>query len=238
MTWEVRDLGLWPMAYDVAVSPGHPDTLFALTGVNVLRSTDGFHSWWGLPVREHNDQIPVAVAFDPLYPSHVYVALAPEFVVFRSTDLCNTWHKLSPMGPIPAAHITCMTIALIDTVPMGRPPRRGLFLGTAGDGVWMYELDKLVVNAENVPLPADESLQLYPNPVSDNISLLLSLSKSRRITVEILDMLGRAAHRATFGSLNPGTHELGLNLTHLATGIYVVRLPGNEHIAPLLLKKL
>ncbi len=239
LTWKAHSLGgIAPMAHAIAVAPGHPDTLFFLSGVNVWRSTEGMASYTALPVRESTNLIPVAVAFDPLYTTHVYVAVAPEFIVYRTTDLGVNWHRLSPLGRVPTTSITCMTIALMDTVPMGRPPRRGLFLGTAGDGVWMYELDKLIVHAEDVPRPTGESLQLYPNPVSDNISLLLSLSKSRRITVEILDMLGRAAHRATFGSLNPGTHELGLNLTQLATGIYVVRLPGNEHIAPLLLKKL
>ena len=232
VSWTVRTLGL-PIpgiATSVAVCPGHPDTIFVILGSSVLRSTTGMNSWMGLPVAV--GEVPIGSIFDPLYPTHVYVATRPGFAVYKTENLGDTWHRLPVPTGVDPAEITCMTMAMLDTVPMGRPPRRGLFLGTAGTGVWMYDIDMTPVEVNNPAVPAEKNLAVYPNPAKDAINLQVSLPSRKDVRIECYDVLGRVLIRKSFGTLNSGTHHLGMSTLHLIPGVYTIRIVGDQAFAP------
>ena len=71
------------------------------------------------------------------------------------------------------------------------------------------------------------SFTIYPNPVRNNLSLLVQSSKSELVTVQVVDMLGKSLHQEQT-QLNAGLNNVSLNLTSLAKGNYVVILKGSS----------
>jgi hypothetical protein len=212
-------------AYAVAVSPGHPDTAWASIEGEVQRTTDGGMSW--LHVLQPDTGNVIALATDPMYPSHVYAAADSDFSLYRSTDLGDSWRRIYPQnGYFPKA-ITCMTVALMDTLPMSRLPRYGLFMGTRGTGVWVYDmLFGPTTAVEAAPLPSHPQLVLYPNPSREAVNVSLRLSTTTAVDVEIHDLLGRPVLRRSFGMLSVGSHILSLQTAALPPGSYLLRIPG------------
>ncbi|MFA6233762.1 MAG: T9SS type A sorting domain-containing protein [Bacteroidota bacterium] len=225
LTWKefIFPRALNSMAYAVAVASGHPDTAFASIDGAVRRTIDGGASW-ELVLAPAAGKV-IALACDPQNPAHVYAGTDdPEFLLYRSTDLGGSWQRIMPStGAFPAA-ITCMIIALLDTVPMGRPARSGLFVGTAGTGVWLYDMSDAPTDV--VQLPAADAMQLtfYPNPVREAALVEVRLSAVSSITLELRDLLGRTLHRAEYGERSAGTHAFTLHVGDLPTGTYVVRV--------------
>lgn len=229
MTWNafVFPRALFSMAFAVAVAPGHPDTAYASIDGHVRRTTDGGTTWedvFSPPIGSV-----IALACDPSNPAHIYAGSdSPEFMLYRSTDLGNSWRRIAqPPDQHPAA-ITCMTVALLDTVPMGRPSRRGLFIGTRGTGVWLFELDSQPVEASTPPAPAAARFTVHPNPARDAVSVTMELPSAQQVRIDAFDMLGRSVSRRTYGELAPGVHVLSFPAAELHRGVYVLHGAGRS----------
>jgi hypothetical protein len=119
-----------------------------------------------------------------------------------------------------------MTVALIDTVPMGRPPRRGLFMGTAGTGVWLYEMDSEPTPVHAPPAAAGLHLSVYPNPAPDHAMIDVTLDAARPVRLELRDLLGRCVWATEEGTLSAGTHTFALPVDRLTPGSYIVSTAG------------
>jgi hypothetical protein len=229
MSWNVFVFprALFSMAFAVAVAPGHPDTAYASIDGHVRRTTDGGATWddvFSLPVGRV-----IALACDPSNPAHVYAGSdAPDLMLHRSTDLGRSWQRILPAVDQHPAAITCMTVALLDTVPMGRPARRGLFIGTRGTGVWLYELDSEPVEASTPPAPAAARFTVYPNPASEAVSVTMELPYAQQVRIDAFDMLGRCVSRRTYGELAPGVHVLSFPAAELHRGVYLLRGAGRS----------
>lgn len=84
------------------------------------------------------------------------------------------------------------------------------------DNVKIFETD---LATENV---ATSTLKYYPNPVKD----ILTISESKDISaVEVYDVSGKKVF-----SNNAKSSKLELNLSHLKSGIYVVKVKSNEGV--------
>jgi hypothetical protein len=181
----------------------------------------------------------VAVLFDPLYPAHLYAATDGMLEVYRSTDLGARWHKLAQPSPLPSARVTCMTMAMMDTLPMGRPPRRGLFLGTDGAGVWRYNVDMIVQDTGPRAVAKSEmKLTAYPNPVSGRTELRLSGVRSGNVAVTLRDMLGRTLLHRTLRANDGGDAVGSMDIANLPPGVYVLHAAGHANGRPLFLRVL
>lgn len=66
--------------------------------------------------------------------------------------------------------------------------------------------------------------QSFPNPASGRISIPFSLASRGPATVEVFDALGRLVARPLAGDHAAGTHEVPLDVSGLAPGLYVYRL--------------
>ncbi len=79
-------------------------------------------------------------------------------------------------------------------------------------GVKVHEIEN--------PLTA---LGVYPNPAKDETNIRFNLSKSQNLNVEIYDINGRLMNRFV-KSLNDGVHQLTLNTSNYANGLYFVKM--------------
>lgn len=71
----------------------------------------------------------------------------------------------------------------------------------------------------NIPIPVTDSFNVYPNPVIDNVRVVLGDANSAPINCDIVDLNGRLVKK---GIRVPG--DGWLNLSDLETGFYVIQL--------------
>lgn len=76
-------------------------------------------------------------------------------------------------------------------------------------------------------VPAPERLAVlsnYPNPFSTRTQVVLDLPERQHVTLDVYDALGRRLLRVHDGTLPAGRHELPIETTGWAPGVYVSRL--------------
>ncbi len=80
------------------------------------------------------------------------------------------------------------------------------------------------------PLPQTpvrtEIVAAYPNPFRERVVIAYRLAVPAELTLEVFDVLGRRVHSAALGPRPAGAHEVGVDGSALAPGLYVVRLTG------------
>lgn len=64
------------------------------------------------------------------------------------------------------------------------------------------------------------SINLYPNPISNEAAINVSLAKAGKISIRIQDMSGKILFNVFTGMLNSGINTISLNTTELTAGIY------------------
>lgn len=69
-----------------------------------------------------------------------------------------------------------------------------------------------------------ETLTVYPNPASNNVSLSFELKDNANTSVSLYDMNGKKAMDVEFGMLNKGVYQKTLNVNSLSSGNYSVVL--------------
>ncbi|MCS7073769.1 MAG: T9SS type A sorting domain-containing protein, partial [Bacteroidia bacterium] len=85
----------------------------------------------------------------------------------------------------------------------------------------------------------DESLamnSIYPNPTQGQLTIDFQAATREDLTIEVIDLHGRIASTMNYHSI-PGQNRVGLEINHLANGIYSVRLTGKtKHITAKIVK--
>jgi PKD repeat protein len=71
--------------------------------------------------------------------------------------------------------------------------------------------------------PANESISVYPNPVTNQLSISLNLSGSTKIDIEIFTITGQLTYR-TSESLNTGQNMLAIPFYDFPEGLYMLRV--------------
>jgi len=74
-------------------------------------------------------------------------------------------------------------------------------------------------------------LSMYPNPATTDVRFDVNLEKAENITVSVKDMSGRNVLTKDFGKVISGTTvQLGLDVSHLQAGMYLVEVNGEQRI--------
>ena len=85
------------------------------------------------------------------------------------------------------------------------------------------------VDTNDVDLPKGYSLeQNYPNPFNNQTRIPYHLEERASVTIELYTVEGRLIRSFQNGVVNAGSHELPLQTTGLASGLYLYRM----HIVP------
>ncbi len=126
---------------------------------------------------------------------------------------------------------------IVGTVNSGEPTESGNTYtftdkGTlAGD--YLYQLlfvsserATLVSEVETTVLPPEHmaALSNYPNPFTDRTVLVLDVPDSRSVTLEVYNTLGQRVAVVFEGVLPPGRHELPVETSGWAAGVYFARV--------------
>ena len=101
-------------------------------------------------------------------------------------------------------------------------------------GTYLYRLTAVDNDGSKAQLPAVEVVigeqgsvaitSVTPNPVVTEARVAISLNDATMATVTLVDMNGRTVATLHEGSLTAGTHELDLDASALANGVYTVIL--------------
>ena len=78
-------------------------------------------------------------------------------------------------------------------------------------------------------IPARYALgQNYPNPFNPTTTISFTLPERADVRLVLVNTLGQVVKEIAVGKYNAGTHEVGLDASDLASGIYFYRLEANE----------
>lgn len=103
-----------------------------------------------------------------------------------------------------------------------------LLVGTAGGGVYKGYIDTSIhVDIEEPFESVTETVPLlssYPNPVLDATQLSFNLAQDTHVRLVLIDQLGRQVSELINTHLTGGTHEINVDFSDLAQGVYFYRL--------------
>ena len=77
---------------------------------------------------------------------------------------------------------------------------------------------------------SNQSVQIYPNPVSDNLTLQINTINEAPIQYSVIDPLGRELYNIDKGIVPAGQKEYTINLNELNPGIYYINLKIGETV--------
>ena len=97
-----------------------------------------------------------------------------------------------------------------------------------------FSVSALVTGVEenlSAEAPADYALsQNYPNPFNPSTTIKYELPKSSEVRLTVFDMLGREVSVLVNERRDAGVHEVKLDGSHLASGVYFYRLQAGEFV--------
>ncbi|HON18220.1 MAG TPA: T9SS type A sorting domain-containing protein [Salinivirgaceae bacterium] len=111
---------------------------------------------------------------------------------------------------------------------------RGVFVDTAH--VWT----SIGGTTSNDPINHSNSLDvtLYPNPVTTNGTLRVTVAERTNIKVQIFDLNGRLVKEQNSGTIEAGSHNISLELSDLSKGTYLIQcINGKERKTVKMLKQ-
>lgn len=96
---------------------------------------------------------------------------------------------------------------------------------------WGWALN--YISIQETPLATEEqgedAFALFPNPATDVVTLSYTLEATADISIQVVDLFGRAVFRKLLNSVDAGKHDLKLPLgEHLSSGNYLVILKTTE----------
>ncbi len=79
-------------------------------------------------------------------------------------------------------------------------------------------------------LPLISTIQIFPNPASDLVTVEFDLADDKNINVEMKDVLGRLIKTGTSSFLQAGHHQIHIPLGDVAKGIYFISVSSNAQV--------
>jgi hypothetical protein len=178
--------------------------IFATSSVGLLKKVDSLNAW--LPVGTALIGIDVNVII--ARSSRLYAGTAHGTVLYTD-DGGDTWMDISNAG---FKNITGFDFAGDD-----------LFVSEKSSGVWWYPAGWPGGISRGGEKPA---LSLFPNPASDNLTILFPENFRGRSTIEIMNMTG-AVTRTIHAAAMPGG-RVTMDVADLPAGLYMVNLRNRE----------
>lgn len=96
-----------------------------------------------------------------------------------------------------------------------------VYAATRGEPVLEYHF---YYDADEIPQPANASIQNCPNPFNTNTSIRYSLKNPAKVKINLYNTKGQMIKTLLNESVAQGNHEINYNNSDLATGIYFYKL--------------
>ncbi len=180
---------------------------------HVFRTSDYGNSWNditnGLPDVPTN-----AVEVDPLFPNNIYVG--NDLGIFVSTDYGANWESYHD-GLADAVMIFDLKISAAN---------RKLRAATHGSGA--FQRDLLEEPSTNTAEVEDSNslleFEVFPNPASAFVNVQYRLSANENVDIQLIDSQGRVLETVLQKEQMAGPHQLEMEVSDYAPGIYYFKL--------------
>lgn len=99
--------------------------------------------------------------------------------------------------------------------------------------VYVSKVDACNITGINEQTPINAAFDvssIYPNPATDNTSIVIDLIENSTITIELFDVNGKLIQQAFSGQLAMGQNTINLNLTSIGSGNYLVKVSDNSGV--------
>jgi cyclomaltodextrinase / maltogenic alpha-amylase / neopullulanase len=219
-------LGLWPY-YHALINLRKQNPMFFSDNYQELDSSPAttffaYHRWEGqhhafcaLNLSDHSGSATVTIPVDSLHldASRTYYltdVISGEVFPTKSADLSSLVLNYTPWS---AQVLLLDTIAVVTSIPT-------------------------VLQGRDVPVSI-ALLQNYPNPFNPTTAIEYLLPSRMRVSLKVLDVLGRVVATLVEGECAPGWHSVSFDGSGRASGLYfsVLRAGGKAEIKKMLLLK-
>ncbi len=175
---------------------------------HVFRTTDYGENWEdisnNLPEAPANDLI-----VDPYDKDRIY--LATDIGVFETLDGGMNWEIMGEGLPI--VPVTDLRHHDTENFLIAATYGRSLFKIKTGDPVAVEEQVSQKYN-----------LQVQPNPINTTGTIAFELDQHQNVDISLFDLQGRNVKTLFHGAMSQGVHQILIDRTGIATGIYAIRL--------------
>lgn len=89
------------------------------------------------------------------------------------------------------------------------------------DGFLIYDLG---VGIEPELKSAFDSMEIFPNPLTENSRVRFTLQQAESMTIGLFDLNGKLILEVPAGEFAPGTHEIKLGGFEIASGTYLLKV--------------
>ena len=222
------DLGDSWMAVSTGASSPHWYTLgndtngrFYAGGPDGLYRSDRDGANWALVFATDSGVFRVLVQS----PEHI-IAVTSENGIFRSTDSGVSWQP-QRQGLPEGSRITA---AILDETSVVDAAAAYVALAQGG----LYRNEQVLFLSGEDPQPSSDALHrvaLFPNPARSEVTLRWDVPIPSRITVEVVDLLGRPVAVVVDRVEGVGVHETVWQTSGVAPGVYLVRITSGASTA-------
>ncbi len=220
ITWENVSDGL-PDRYvtSIAISPSDDLTAYvAMSGYGVVdydphifKTTDGGQNW-------------TAVSGNlPDIPVNDIITNSDETLLFAATDL-NVWYSEND-GDTWTILGNNLPLTLTRDIKLHEPTNT-LYAGTYGRSMYSYDLGQIILSTTDFLL-SDNDVMLSPNPASNRVSILHSISGEGKI--ELLDISGKVIG-TVYEGLFDGNQNIELPTDAYNSGLYFIRVSNSTGV--------
>lgn len=77
---------------------------------------------------------------------------------------------------------------------------------------------------------SNDSISLYPNPVTSNVTLVYISPDESPLSLNIMDVSGRTVRSVSMNNIQAGKNALFINTSGLSAGIYFIRVTGSRKV--------
>ena len=176
------------------------------------------------------------------------VIIGTEHGIYMADAVGNTNWKTAghAMGDVPVMQLKQQVMEramdsvisiVIDVTPQGADTLRFvdyypgvyntgiIYAATYGRGLFRCENFKKYSgdNVEENEVVAQPSLNIYPNPVSDQATIDFE-ANGEAVNYQVYDMMGRLVMSQSMGRMGEGAQQLKVNTSNLSSGAYILRL--------------
>lgn len=164
------------------------------------------------------------------------VAQGAQTIVASSYGGTTTANGTSFSSPIMAGAVACLKQACPNATPMQiiATIKRSAHLylspnNQLGSGIPNMGNTLNIINDTNPLIQVNKSLNVYPNPFSDNLKMMYYSNDTKNLNIEIFDYLGRLFYQTDITPMNAGYNVIQLNdVQSLPNGMYIFKLSGNN----------